>query len=109
MNLNTLLYLLFHFFGIEKHTKSLAIVHCFDENTSVEILKWLSNHDFSVFLIPINESNVTHAIMTIRKLSFDLNSLGMFLDYDCNSSEEIIAAVSVTCDIQKKLSFLLLF
>lgn len=95
MHLNTMFYLLFHFFGIEKHVKSLAIVHCFDENTNVEISKLLSNHGFSIFLIPINDSNITQATMAIQKHSFGLNSLGIFLDYDCNSSEEFITFVSI--------------
>lgn len=95
MNLNSLVYLLFHFFGIEKHVKSLAIIHCFDENTSFEIMKLLSSHGFSIFLVPINESNIVQAATSIQKHGFDLNSLGIYLDYGCNSSEEIIASVSV--------------
>lgn len=95
MNLNSLFYLLFHFFGIEKHVKTLAIVHCYDANTGVEISKLLSNHGFSIFLIPINESNITQAVTAIQKHGSDFMSLGIFLNYDCNSSEQIIASVSI--------------
>lgn len=75
--------------------KSLAIVHCFNENSSVEIFKFLSSHGFSIFLIPINDSNITQAITAIQKHSFGLNSLGVFLNYDCSSSDEIVASVSI--------------
>lgn len=93
MNLNSLIYLLFQFFGIEKQVKSIAIVHCFNENTSVELMKLMSSHGFSILLIPINESNIAQSTTAIQRHSFDI--LGIYLDYDCNSSEEIIASVSI--------------
>lgn len=81
---------------MEKRVKSLAILHCFDENTSVELFKFLSSHGLSIFLMPINESNAAQAVTTIRQHSFGLDSFGIFLSYNCNSAEEVVASVSKT-------------
>lgn len=95
MNLDSLFYLLYHFFGIEKHVESLAIVHCFDENTSAGISRLLSSHGFSMLLIPINETNIKQATTAIQRHSCGLNSLGIYLDYTCSSSDKIIESVSM--------------
>lgn len=94
MNLNYLFYLLGHFFGIERHVKSLAIVHCFDENTSIEILNFLSSYGYQIFSIPINKLNATQATTIIQEDSKGSNLLGVFLDYECNSSAEFVVSVS---------------
>lgn len=93
MKLNSLVYLSYHFFGIEKHVKSLAILHCFDENFSVGVSRLLSSHSFSILLIPINGTNIEPATAAIQ--SFGSNSLGIYLDYNCNSSDEILTSVSM--------------
>lgn len=95
MNLNSLLYLLLNFFAGEKHVTSLIIVNCFDQIRNAELLKSLSGHNFSVLLIPSNKINASRAIVDLQTLSVGLNSIGIYLDYNCAFSEQFIGSVSV--------------
>lgn len=94
MNLSSLFYILLHFFGAERQVKSLAILHCFNEEITVKIFDLLSNHGFSIILLPINELNASQVTTIIREHSFGLNSMGIFLNYECSSSGKILASVS---------------
>lgn len=105
MNLNSLFYLLIHYFEMEKHIKSLALLHCFDKNLSIELLKMLSYHNFSIFLLPVNESNTIQTTTAIQKLSYGMHSFGVLWIYDCNSSEEVVASVSEACFTSLNLTY----
>lgn len=93
MNLNSLLYLLITYFGSEKHTRSLAIMNCMNQENNALLLQRLSFDRFTVLFIPVNEtSNPSDKLL---KFSRSLNSLGVYLDYNCISSEKIFKAVNV--------------
>lgn len=91
MNLNTLLYLLYNFFGVERHIQSITIVNCLSELDSVKLLKGISTESFSVHLMSSNSFNATSSAKFIQKAS---GSLGVFLDYNCASSDRFIESVS---------------
>lgn len=99
MNLNAVIYLLINYFGSEKHISSLAIVNCLEEMENVELLKELSFSNFSVLLIPVNEMDGSQLVKKLTNFSIELNSLGVYLDYSCISSVNIIESVSINAMI----------
>lgn len=95
MNLNSLLYLLSNFFAKEKHVTSLIVVNCFDQILNAKLLNTLSGHNFSVLILPLNKINASRTASDLQTLSVRLNSVGVYLDYNCVSSEQFVGSVSI--------------
>lgn len=93
MNLNALLYFLVHYFGRERQTRSLVVMNCMSHENNVMLLNRLSLDGFSVLILPVNKT--TNSSVDLLKFRSGLVSLGVYLDYNCMSSEKIIETVSI--------------
>lgn len=114
MNFNALILLLINYFGIQKSTNIVYIVDCLEKSgkefnysmltlmnsiyiqkhftENLKISKELSAHGFRTNFLSIeNSSNIT---VIAEKIQSNNNSVGIFLNYNCNGSKDLLNSVS---------------
>lgn len=91
----SLLSLVLNFFGTQKVTNNLYILSCPSHPglSQVQISATLSSSGFSVNFIPPN-TDVEKFVDNMAKITYDLPSIGIFVDFDCSSSAVFLNAVS---------------
>lgn len=92
MNLTSLLHLLYNFFVVERHIQSLTVINCLNASTNVNFLKKIATESISVHLMSLNNFNITNSAKFLQTNSV---SMGVFLDYNCASSDKFIETVSM--------------